>query len=424
MRNQEKALLVGIRNRRSSIWETEEYLSELRELARTAGAEVVDTVIFSQDEFNPAYLIGKGKVESLALTAGEKEIDLIIFNEDLSPAQQRNLEEKIGLKIIDRTQLILDIFAKHARSSEGKLQVELAQLNYLLPRLVGKGIILSRLGGGIGTRGPGETKLEIDRRRIRDRISHLKKNIEKIRNHRSLQRKQREKNAIPLVALVGYTNTGKSTLLNSLSSTEATIVEDKLFSTLDPINKQILLPNNQSIIMTDTVGFIRKLPYHLIASFKATLEEITEADLLLHILDISHPQIAEQEMTVRNILEDIGVAKEKKIICVLNKIDLVDSPRLLKRTEDSFPDSVPVSALKKEGLDKLLDKIMQSLQTRYCRLDLTLPLNEGKLIAWLHQNGRVTKEIYSENNVNITVEIAREWQEKFKDYLTKGSLSK
>jgi len=414
----EKAILVGIKTRNHTRWDIEEYILELRELARTAGAEVIETNIFTQDDFNPAYLIGKGKVESLALSVVEKTVDLIVFNEDLSPAQQRNLEEKINIKIIDRTQLILDIFAQHAHSREGKLQVELAQLNYLLPRLVGKGMLLSRLGGGIGTRGPGETKLEIDRRRVREKISRFKKDIEKIRQQRLLQRKQRKKKSIPMVVLVGYTNTGKSTLMNSLTPSQA-IVENKLFSTLDPITRQVSLPNNQLILLTDTVGFIRKLPYHLIAAFKATLEEIVEADLLLHILDINHPQIVEQEGVVRNILEEIG-AKGKNIISVLNKMDLLDNPHVLKRLEESFVDSVVVSSLKKENLDRLLDKIMQRLQSRYQQLKLTIPLNEGKLIALLHREAKVLKEDYQEQSVDITVEVSMEWAGKLKSYIVKG----
>lgn len=415
MNFKEKAILVGIRLRHQPAWEIAEHLAELKELARTAGALVIETTTSSQEKFHPAYLIGKGKTEAIALLAGEKEADLVIFDEDLTPAQQRNLEEKIGVKIIDRTQLILDIFAQHAQSREGKLQVELAQLNYLLPRLVGKGILLSRLGGGIGTRGPGETKLEVDRRRIKEKIGRLKKDIEEIRSYRRLQRKQRKERAVPMVVIVGYTNTGKTTLLNSLSKAQERI-EDKFFSTLDPITRKLNLPNRQLILLTDTVGFIRKLPYHLIASFKATLEEIVEADLLLHVLDANHPQVIEQEREVRKILEEIG-AKDKKIIPVLNKIDLLDHPQVLSRLEKTFPESVAISSLKKERLDQLLKKIMESLQNRYCRVKLTIPIGKGEVIARLHREGRVIKKDYQEKEVEVTAEVKKEYLGELQPYM-------
>ena len=418
----EKAILVGIKRRETASWEIDERLAELKELTRTAGGEVIEITTSSRNSFHPAYLVGTGKVESLTQLAAEEEADLVIFDEELSPAQQRNLEEKIGVKIIDRTQLILDIFAQHAHSREGKLQVELAQLNYLLPRLVGKGIILSRLGGGIGTRGPGETKLEIDRRRVREKIGRLKKDIEKVRQNRTLQRKQRKKRAVPVVVLVGYTNTGKSTVLNSLTTARST-VENKLFSTLDPVSRQISLPNNQLIILTDTVGFIRNLPYHLIAAFKATLEEIVEADLLLHILDASHSQVVEQERVVRTILDEIGV-KGKNIVLVLNKIDRLDSSHILRRLENAFPESVAVSALKKQRIDRLLEKIMQSLRNRYQKIRLSIPLAEGKLIARLHHEGKILKENYMGDRADITVEVKKEWLGALKPYRAKPKAGK
>ncbi len=422
MTTKEKAILVGIKRRERTSWEIDEHLAELKELTRTAGGEVIEITTTSQSSFHPAYLVGTGKVKLLTQLAAEKEADLIIFDEELSPAQQRNLEEKIGVKIIDRTQLILDIFAQHARSREGKLQVELAQLNYILPRLVGKGIILSRLGGGIGTRGPGETKLEVDRRRVREKIGRLKKDIEKIRQNRTLQRNQRKKRAIPAVILVGYTNTGKSTVLNNLTTAHST-VENKLFSTLDPVSRQISLPNHQVIVLTDTVGFIRNLPYHLIAAFKATLEEIVEADFLLHILDASHSQVVEQERVVRKILDEIGV-KRGNIIPVLNKIDLLDSPHILRRLENTFPESVAISALKKQKIDRLLEKITESLRNRYQKIRLSIPLAEGKLIARLHQEGRILKENYTEQEADITVEVKKEWLGALKPYQTKTKAGK
>ena len=422
MKTKERAILLGIKKRGMTSLDINEHLAELKELTRTAGGETIETITSSQNSFHPAYLVGTGKAELLTQLAAEKEADLIIFDKELSPAQQRNLEEKIGIKIIDRTQLILDIFAQHAHSREGKLQVELAQLNYLLPRLVGKGIILSRLGGGIGTRGPGETKLEVDRRRVREKIGRLKKDIEKIRQNRTMQRKQRKKIGIPEVVLVGYTNTGKSTVLNNLTQAHST-VENKFFSTLDPISRQISLPNNQLIIITDTVGFIRNLPYHLIAAFKATLEEIAEADFLLHILDASHSQVIEQERVVRKILDEIGV-KGMNIIPVLNKIDLLDSSNILRRLKNTFPEAVAISALKKQRIDRLLERITESFRNRYQKIRVNIPLAEGKLIARLHHEGKILKENYMKQQADITVEVKKEWLGALKPYLVKPKTGK
>ncbi|MGB3932581.1 MAG: GTPase HflX, partial [bacterium] len=290
----EYTVLVGVATQEEGgVWEAEESLRELEELARSVGAEIQYQALQQRSFPDPIYYVGKGKAEELALLCEELGIELVIFDTELTPAQQRNLDRLFNCRVIDRTRLILDIFARRAQSREGKLQVELAQLRYLLPRLTGKGVELSRLGGTIGTRGPGETKLEMDRRRIRERIGFLEKQIKELRKHRQIQRQRRQKSLIPIVSLVGYTNAGKSTLLNALSRADV-FVADQPFATLDPTTRRVSLPGGGEILLTDTVGFIRNLPEHLLAAFRATLEEIGEADLLLEVADASHPQVLEQ----------------------------------------------------------------------------------------------------------------------------------
>ena len=292
-------------------------------------------------------------------TSAAKNIAVVIFNNDLSGTQQRNLEDMIKRKVIDRTQLILDIFARRARSNEGKAQVELAQLLYLLPRLTGKGIHLSRLGGGIGTIGPGEQKLEVDRRRIRSRISRLEKELKDLSSRRGMMRKKRERFSLPTVAIIGYTNVGKSTLINALTSSDV-MVRDKLFSTLDPTVRRYTMPDRKSVLFVDTVGFIDKLPHKLIEAFKATLEEVSEANLLLHLVDISHPKAKEQSDAVDKVLEEIG-AKDKPVIFVLNKIDKVTDVSIVEKAMAYFPNAVAISAARKEGFDSLIDRIAGNL---------------------------------------------------------------
>jgi len=330
-------------------------------LARTAGAEVVAEITQAQNAPNPATLIGKGKIEEAIQASKKNKCDLVIFDNELSGIQARNLEEAFGLRVIDRTALILDIFAKRARTAEAKLQVELAQLTYLLPRLTGRGVLLSKLGGGIGTRGPGETKLEYDRRRIRKKISHLKKKTERIVLHRRRLRKRRK--GLTVGAIVGYTNAGKSTLLNCLTRAEVRTT-DGLFATLDPTTRRLDLEGKRRILLTDTVGFIQNLPHHLIDAFKATLEETKEADFLLHVVDISSPYFKEQMASVQELLEELEVIG-KPTITVLNKIDQADKPtvyHLLRRT----PNSVAISALKGEGIDNLLEVIFDLIKMRDC----------------------------------------------------------
>ena len=339
----ENAILVGTHS-----------LDELRELAVSAGARIIDEVIQKRDRPDSATYIGKGKVEELREQALLEGVDVVIFDEELSPSQAKNLEEALDVKVVDRTGLILDIFSRRARTKEGKLQVEFAQLEYRLTRLAGYREYLSRLGGGIGTRGPGETKLEMDRRQIRHRIATLKKEIEQIRKHRQLHREHRRRDRLPLVSLVGYTNAGKSTLFRALSK-ENTLVSRRLFSTLDTLIRRIQLGRNFSILISDTVGFIRKLPHQLVSAFRATLEEVVEADLLLHVIDVSDPAYKEKREVVLKVLEEIG-AGNHPMLTVYNKIDLV--PGL---NPDGESDGIYVSAATGAGLSELVEKISQEV---------------------------------------------------------------
>jgi GTPase len=334
----ESAILVGTRD-----------LAELRELAKSAGARIIDEVIQRREKPDPATFIGKGKVEELREEALEERVDLVIFDDELSPSQAKNLEEALETKVVDRTGLILDIFSRRARTKEGKLQVELAQLEYRLTRLAGHRDYLSRLGGGIGTRGPGETKLEMDRRQIRHRIGTLKRDIGQIRKHRQLHRERRRREQLPLVSLVGYTNAGKSTLFRALSK-EETLVSSRLFSTLDTLIRRIQLGRNFPILISDTVGFIRKLPHQLVSAFRATLEEVVEADLILHVIDVADPDREEKKLVVLDVLREIG-AGDHPILTVYNKADLLhDQP---------VPDDgILISAAAGVGLDNLISEIV------------------------------------------------------------------
>ncbi len=356
----EQAILVATDFGDRRVWGVEDLLRELDELTRSAGGRVVGQVVCRRDRPTPAYFIGKGKAQEIRDMCVTRGTDIVIFNDDLSPAQQRNLEEIIGVKTIDRTQLILDIFAQRAHSSEGKIQVELAQLMYLLPRLTGRGILLSRLGGGIGTRGPGEKKLEVDRRRIRKRITKLKKDLAKIGVHRATMRKSRDRLAIPVVGIVGYTNAGKSTLLNALTNSKVG-VDQMLFATLDPTIRRLSLLDNREVLFADTVGFLHRLPLHLIESFKATLDEVVRSDILIHVLDISHPMVDEQYEAVGVVLDELGI-RSKPTVVALNKMDKVENPFVIRRFLRRFPDSVTISALRREGLDELVKKVVVTLE--------------------------------------------------------------
>jgi GTP-binding protein HflX len=401
---QEIALLIGgqFKNRRGG--EVNDSLDELALLADTAGAKVADRVICRPFSIHPATFIGKGKAAQIADQAREAQVTVIVFDEDLSPVQSRNLEEEIGVKVIDRTQLILDIFAQHARTKEGGLQIEMAQLQYLLPRIRQWWTGFEQQKGGIGLRGPGERQLELDRRRIQERISRIGKALENVRDHRAEQRRGRRRHGWALITLVGYTNAGKSTLLNSLTGAHVE-AGDRLFATLDPTTRQIRLPNNQLALITDTVGFIRKLPHHLVESFKATLEEVNEADLLLHVIDVSHPRVDEQIEAVEEVLHELGV-KEKPILPVLNKIDLPTIQNQWGRLSSKLGRAIPVSALTGEGLDALRDELADFLRNRSMQVDLRIPASDGRLLASIRSSGKILSAKYGDDGfVQIVARI-------------------
>ena len=354
----EKALLVGIKFKSEKI-PIEESLEELKQLAKTAGAETVGVLTQQKDFPDLKYFIGTGKLEELKALCEETQADLVVFDHDIFPSQTRNLEEALGVKVINRTELILDIFALHAHTKEGKLQVKLAQAEYGLTHLTGHGTELSRLGGGIGTRGPGETKLEVDRRKIRKDISDYKKELSKVQKSRGLLREKRKGSELKTISLVGYTNSGKSTLLNSLTNAKV-LAENKLFATLDPVTRRIYLPTGQIALLTDTVGFIQKLPHTLISAFRATLEETIEADILLHVVDASSLYIQDQIDAVYNVLEELK-AVSKPIITVFNKIDIVKDKEKIEILSDKYSPSVIISAYYNEGLDELLKLLDQQL---------------------------------------------------------------
>ncbi len=414
-RDKEKAILVGLNFHSSKERDIEESLNELQQLALTAGAEVVARVSQVKEKPDARTYIGPGKVDEIKTLAESFDADLIIFDNDLSASQQHNLEDIINRKIIDRTAIILDIFAQHAHSSEGKLQVELAQLDYLLPRLTGKGIELSRLGGGIGTRGPGETKLEVDRRRIRHRITYLKRELKHIAQNRALQRKKRKKAEVYLISLVGYTNAGKSTLLNSLTEANV-IVEDKLFATLDSTARRLILPNKQAVILSDTVGFIHKLPHQLVVAFHSTLEEVRQADLLIHVIDASHPRMKGQIEAVNRVLGELGVAGSP-VLNAFNKADLIDeeSRQILQK---SNPDGVLISAKTGYGLQKLLERIEKKVPST-TRVSLEIPFSRGDLVQKIHQKGTVISEKYSEAGTRIVAEIPHSLSLQVKKFIIK-----
>ena len=397
-----RVILIGLDTSVTSGWDMEETMEELESLVDTAGGVVVGQVIQRRQKPDPAYFIGKGKAEEVELMREAFEAELIVFNDELGPAQQRNLESVINAKVIDRTQLILDIFAQRAETAEGKLQVELAQLQYLLPRLTGKGTVLSRLGGGIGTRGPGETKLEMDKRVIRGRIADIKEQIEDVRKRRGVQRSKRQEANIPVLSLVGYTNAGKSSLLNKVTGADV-FVEDKLFATLDPVTRKIELPNQQEVLMTDTVGFIQKLPHHLVAAFRATLEEISESDVLLHVVDASHPKAEEHCEAVFEVLKDLNV-NDKPIVTVLNKVDVEESAPMVTRLEHVYPVSVAVSTVTGEGIDKLLSTVQEILSQRRVTVEMLFAYGDP-MISLIHSNGKVLNESYVESGVIIKAEL-------------------
>ncbi len=400
----ERAVLVGVELPSNNHKISLEYsLEELQNLAQTAGAEVAEKFTQQLRSITPATLVGRGKVDQIHAKVAELHPDLVIFDEDLTPAQQRNLESALKVRVIDRSQLILDIFAQRARSNEGKLQVELAQLEYLLPRLTRQWTHLSRLGGGIGTRGPGETQLEVDRRRIREKIGHLKRRLKTVERTRSLQRKERDNVPFATIALVGYTNAGKSTLMNALTRA-GVLVEDKLFATLDPTIRSLRLPNGDKVMIADTVGFINKIPHSLIEAFKSTLEEVMSADLLLHLVDMSSSLVDEQIQVIEEVLGEIGAGDIPTII-VPNKIDLLPEPPQHLFKNRGSEEVCPISAVTGEGVEALLNVIGTRLDRGKEKIHLSLSASQGALLSLLRERGRVENEIYQDDQIHITAMV-------------------
>lgn len=397
---QEKAVLAGVDFGKKQDWTTEESLEELAQLAKTAGAEVVERFMQNRDKPDPALFLGKGKVQEIAAVLQNMDADLFIMDDELAPSQQRNLERLLGVRVIDRTALILDIFAQRAQSFEGKMQVELAQLHYNLPRISGQGTVLSRLGGGIGTRGPGETKLEVDKRRIYSRIHDIEEQIERLKKHRSLHQAHRENAGIPIVSLVGYTNAGKSTLLNALSGADV-YAEDQLFATLDTTTRRIDLPDKQQMLLTDTVGFIQKLPHTLVKAFNATLEEVGEADLLLHVVDCSNENYEKQITAVLEVLKELK-ADGKPMFYVFNKADKLpadtDREPILKGREGLF-----ISAKSQENLQDLLAKVAAFFAGSKVRMKVLIPFAEGGLVTKLHKVADVQSVDYNEQGTVMEI---------------------
>jgi len=428
----EKALLVGVNlPGQHDLLTLEDSLAELERLADTAGVEVVGYISQKLKSLNPKTYIGTGKVEEVKILADGMEADMVIFDNELSPRHQRELEESFGesLRVIDRTALILDIFAQHAHTKEGSLQVELAQCEYRLPRLTREWTHLARQAGGgggraggvggVGLRGPGETQLEVDRRIISKRIEFLKAELEKVRDQRMRYRQHRQKSQIPVVALVGYTNAGKSTLLNKLSDSDV-FVADQYFATLDPTTRRVDLPGGQMVLFTDTVGFIQKLPTELVASFRATLEEISEADVLLHVLDITHENAKAQAKSVHETLIEIG-AGDIPMVIAFNKIDMLKDNAITKTASEGFSNAYPISALTGMGLEELLSAVESELFESYIELDVQIPYQEGQLLSLFHEFGQVNEVESVESGTRVKGLIPRRWLVQFKPYINSES---
>lgn len=409
-REPERAILVGMALPGNSSWDTDDTLNELALLADTAGAQVVGRMVQERESIDPAFFIGRGKAEELAVRVKQLRAQVVIFDDDLSPAQFKNIEEVAGANVIDRSRLILDIFAGRAKTREAQTQVELAQLNYLLPRLTRRWTHLSRQAGhggttgGIGTRGPGETQLEVDRRALRSRIGVLTRALNRIARRRVLGRKQRTDTY--RISLVGYTNAGKSTLMRALSGADV-FVEDRLFATLDSTTRRVYLGYNREVLLTDTVGFIRKLPHHLVASFRSTLEEAVDADLLLHVVDVSHPMCEEQIGAVHETLQGLGIA-EYPTLMAFNKIDQFHDPSMQGRLRAGYPDGIWISAQETRGLDDLRWAIYDRLEGERKVMQLRVPQAEGKLLSELYRVGEILNTTYKGNDVFLEIKLSRQ----------------
>lgn len=395
-------------------WTAEESLAELERLAATAGATAVARVVQRMASPHPTSYLGKGKIREVRDQKGELHFNMVIADDELSPAQQRYLEDVLDCQVLDRTAVILHIFAEHARTREGRLQVELAQYRYRLPRLTGRGVELSRLGAGINTRGPGETKLEADRRRIRHRIAELGREIEAVREVRALHRRQRRLTGTPVIALAGYTNAGKSTLMNALTGADV-LSSNQLFATLDPTTRRLQLPNGQEVLLTDTVGFIQKLPTDLVAAFRATLEEITEADVIVQVVDASDPQAEQEAEAVEDELEALEVAGKLRVT-VLNKVDLI-SPERLARLHRYFPEAVSVSALSGIGLDELRERLAQQIAADFVPIRVRIPYADTELVNLFRARGRVEQEEHQPDGTEIIGRVPAALVPNFKPYL-------
>ena len=411
-RTRERIVLVGVTIPPETLGATEAGLDELAALVDTAGADEVERVLQRRDSPDPATYVGRGKAEELRAVSERVDADTVVFDEELSPAQSRNLEKLLGRTAIDRTAVILDIFAQNAHTAEGKAQVELAQLRYRLPRLRGRGVQLSRLGGGIGTRGPGESQLETDRRRLLRRATKLEADLREVRRNRQTQRKARRRSRVPTVALVGYTNAGKSTVLNRLTNA-GVLVEDRLFSTLDPTTRRTELPGGEAVLLTDTVGFVRKLPHQLVEAFRSTLEEVTEADLLLHVVDASSPDPEGQIEAVRTVLAEIGAGELPELLA-FNKADLTPEA---KRLADRHPGSVRASAATGEGVDDLLRVLGDRLRALATVVELVVPYERGDVVAAVHREGEVLVEAHEEAATRLRARLDPAGLARFREFV-------
>ena len=411
---EQRALLIGTGSGARTLDEAEASLSELGQLTDTAGAEPVESVLQRRAAPDPATYIGSGKADELRALADALDVDVVVFDDELTPAQQRNLEKKFGRDVVDRVALILDIFAQHAHSQEGMVQVALAQLRYRLPRLRGRGIELSQQAGGIGTRGPGETQLEVDRRRIQRRMNKLEAELERLAKTRATQRKARRRRELPTVSLVGYTNAGKSTLLNRLTRADA-LVEDRLFSTLDPTTRRLRFPGGEIALLSDTVGFVRRLPHQLVEAFRSTLEEVAQVDLLVHVVDASAPDADQQVEAVRAVLRDIGAADRPELL-VVNKVDLAH-PTVVDDLLSTHAEAVAVSAATGEGVDTLEEVMAARLRALDPVVELAVPYDRGDVVAALHREGDVLVEVHGDRETRVRARIHESGVSRFREFV-------